>query len=68
MVSGAKTPDAGVKSAMIKALYEVVSKAGANMGDASKASILALIEEDLDEGDGKTSITMYNDAMIGINH
>ncbi|KAF8447085.1 armadillo-type protein [Kalaharituber pfeilii] len=49
LVTGAKTPDVGVKSAMLKALYEVVSKAGAGMGDASKASILALIEEDLEE-------------------
>ncbi|KAF8459374.1 armadillo-type protein [Terfezia claveryi] len=53
LVTGARTPDAGVKSAMLKALYEVVSKAGANMGDASKASTLGLIEEDLEEDDGK---------------
>lgn len=51
-MTGARTPDAGVKSAMLKALYEVVSKAGTNMGDASKASILGLIEEDLEEDDG----------------
>lgn len=37
---------------MLRALYEVVSKAGANMGDVSKASILGLIEEDLEEDDG----------------
>jgi len=52
LVTGARTPDAGVKSAMVKALYEVVSKAGANMGDPSKASILGLIEEDLEVDDG----------------
>jgi hypothetical protein len=52
LVTGAKTPDAGVKDAMLKALYEVVSKAGGNMGDASKASILFLVENDLDEDDG----------------
>lgn len=52
LVAGAKTPDAGVKDAMLKALYEVVSKAGENMGDASKASILALVENDKDEEDG----------------
>lgn len=51
-MTGARTPDTGVKSAMLKALYEVVSKAGANMGDASKASILGLVEEDLEEDDG----------------
>jgi hypothetical protein len=53
LVNGAKTPDAGVKDAMMKALYEVVSKAGGNMGDVSKASILSLVENDLDEDDGK---------------
>jgi hypothetical protein len=52
LVTGAKTHDAGVKDAMLKALYEVVSKAGSNMGDASRASILALVENDLDEADG----------------
>jgi hypothetical protein len=56
LVSGAKTPDEGVKNAMMKALYEVVSKAGANMGDVSKASILALIESDLDEDDEAAAI------------
>lgn len=52
LVTGAKTPDPGVKDAMLKALYEVVGKAGGNMGEASKASILSLIEDDLDEDDG----------------
>jgi hypothetical protein len=52
LVTGAKTPDAGVKDAMLKALYEVVSKAGGNMGGASKAAILSLVENDLDEDDG----------------
>jgi len=53
LVTGAKTTDAGVKDAMLKALYEVVGKAGGNMGDASKASILSLVENDLDEDDGE---------------
>lgn len=52
LVAGARTSDAGVKDAMRKALYEVVSKAGNNMGDSSKASILALVESDKDEEDG----------------
>lgn len=39
---------------MMKALYEVVSKAGGNMGEPSKASILSLIEDDLDQDDGNT--------------
>jgi len=54
LVTGAKTPDPGVKDAMMKALYEVVSKAGGNMGEPSKASILSLIESDLDQDDGNT--------------
>lgn len=57
LITGAKTPDAGVKGAMLKALYEVVGKAGQNMGEASKASILSLVENDLDEDDDLTSVT-----------
>ncbi|KAK6355078.1 translational activator of GCN4 [Orbilia brochopaga] len=51
LVSGSKTPDTGVRVAMLKALYEVVSKAGANMGDTSRASLITLIEEELEEED-----------------
>lgn len=36
----------GVKNAMMKALQEVVGKAGSNMSEASKNSILALIDQD----------------------
>ncbi|KAI5851570.1 armadillo-type protein, partial [Morchella snyderi] len=49
LVAGARTADRGVRDAMLKALFEVVGKAGGNMGDASRAAILALVEE---EGDG----------------
>lgn len=55
LVTGAKTHDAGVKRAMVKALYEVISKAGQNMGDSSKQSILALVDEIVDDHDGKNS-------------
>jgi hypothetical protein len=51
LVTGSKTGDAGVKNAMLKALYEVVSKAGGNMSEVSRNSILALIDMDTD-GDG----------------
>ncbi|EWC46714.1 hypothetical protein DRE_03959 [Drechslerella stenobrocha 248] len=51
LVGGSKTPDIGVRVAMLKALYEVVSKAGANMGDQSRSSLIALIEEELEEND-----------------
>ena len=53
LVAGSKTPDPGVQNAMLKALYEVVSKAGANMSEASRTSILALIDNDLGNQDGK---------------
>ncbi|KAG0125489.1 armadillo-type protein [Tuber indicum] len=56
LVTGAKTPDPGVKDAMMKALYEVVSKAGGNMSEPSKASILSLIEDDLDQDDDRMAI------------
>ena len=60
LVAGSKAPDPGVQNAMLKALYEVASKAGANMGEASRASILALIDNDVGSQDGKlcTSIWM----------
>jgi hypothetical protein len=53
LVTGSKTPDPGVKSAMLKALYEVVSKAGANMSDTSRTSVLGLVNSDVDEEDCK---------------
>jgi hypothetical protein len=53
LVTGSKTTDPGVKNAMLKALYEVVSKAGANMSDASRASVLGLVNSDVDEDDCK---------------
>lgn len=52
LVTGSKTPDPGVQSAMFKALYEVVSKAGANASEASRNSILALIDSDVGNKDG----------------
>jgi hypothetical protein len=52
LVAGARTADRGVRDAMLKALFEVVGKAGGNMGEASRAAILALVEEEGDEDDG----------------
>lgn len=57
LVTGCKTPDAGVRNAMLAALYQVVSKAGANMGDVSKNSILGLIDSEQDEKDAVSTIT-----------
>ena len=52
LVTGSKTPDPGVQNAMLKALYEVVSKAGSNMSDASRSSILGLIDSEALGADG----------------
>ncbi len=57
LVTGSKTTDAGVRNAMLKALYEVVSKAGANMNDTSKSSILGLIDSAAGEHDDALNIT-----------
>lgn len=57
LVTGAKTPDAGVRNAMLKALYEVVSKAGSKMSDVSMNSILGLIDSDQEEHDDSMTIT-----------
>ena len=53
LVTGSKTTDPGVKNAMLKALYEVVSKAGANMSEASRTSVLGLVNSDVDDEDCK---------------
>ncbi|KAF2457556.1 translational activator [Lineolata rhizophorae] len=63
LVTGSKTADTGVKNAMLKALYEVVSKAGANMNEASRSAILGLIDGDLGEGNDSTEIT--NARLLG---
>ena len=57
LVTGSKTPDSGVQNAMLKALYEVVSKAGANMSDASRTSILGLIDGDISQAEISIVIT-----------
>lgn len=57
LVTGAKTSDPGVKTAMLKALYEVISKAGANMGESSRTAVLSLIDMDADERDDNMTIT-----------
>ncbi|KAL9947833.1 hypothetical protein ACHAO5_002417 [Verticillium nonalfalfae] len=57
LVTGSKTSDAGVKTAMLSALYEVISKAGANMGESSRAAVLGLIDMEGDEKDSAMTIT-----------
>ncbi|TAQ91547.1 hypothetical protein B7494_g178 [Chlorociboria aeruginascens] len=63
LVTGSKTSDSGVKNAMLKALYEVVSKAGANMSEASRSAVLGLIDADQDDNDISMAIT--NARLLG---
>lgn len=63
LVTGSKTADPGVKTAMLKALYEVISRAGANMGEASRSAVLSLIDMDTDERDEAMTIT--NAKLLG---
>ena len=57
LVTGSKTPDSGVQNSMMRALFEVVSKAGGNMSEASRNSILGLIDSDVTSGSESTAIT-----------
>lgn len=57
LVTGSKTSDAGVRAAMLKALYEVISKAGANMGESSRAAVLGLIDMETDTKDTTMVVT-----------
>jgi len=64
LIAGSKTSDEGVKNAMMKALQEVVGKAGANMSDASRASILSLIDDESSDQTDKVAIT--NAKLLGV--
>ena len=63
LVTGSKTSDSGVKNAMLKALYEVIDKAGANMSEVSRNAVLALI--DLDPEDNDVSMAITNARLLG---
>ncbi|KAJ4359251.1 translational activator of GCN4 [Ascochyta clinopodiicola] len=63
LVTGSKTSDEAVKLAMLKALFEVVSKAGKNMSEASRNAILSLIDNELDDSDDSMAIT--NARLLG---
>lgn len=63
LVTGAKTPDVGVRNAMLKALQEVVSKVGANMSDTSRESIIGLMDSQLDGQDDSMMVT--NARLLG---
>lgn len=59
LVAGSKTSDSGVQNAMLQALYEVVSKAGTNMSELSRNSVLGLIDSDTGHVDGKLLFELY---------
>jgi hypothetical protein len=63
LFAGSKFPDPGVKNAMLKALYEVVSKAGMNMSEVSRTSVLGLIDTEIDPNDDAMAIT--NARLLG---
>ncbi|KAH9883522.1 translational activator GCN1 [Xylariomycetidae sp. FL2044] len=63
LVTGSKTSDTGVKTAMLKALYEVISKAGSNMGESSRTAVLGLIDMDTDTGGAAMIVT--NAKLLG---
>ncbi|KAL4869999.1 hypothetical protein BDV12DRAFT_166834 [Aspergillus spectabilis] len=63
LITGTKTADVGVRNAMMKALQEVVGKAGASMSEASKNSLLALIDEDASDQTDTVAIT--NARLLG---
>ncbi|KAF5859173.1 translational activator of GCN4 [Aspergillus alliaceus] len=64
LITGTKTADVGVRNAMMKALQEVVGKAGANMSEASKNSILALIDDDA-SAQTVDSVAITNAKLLG---
>ncbi|KFX93614.1 hypothetical protein O988_06718 [Pseudogymnoascus sp. VKM F-3808] len=63
LVTGCKTSDSGVRNAMLKALYEVVSKAGSNMSESSRSAVLGLIDTDAEDKDATMVIT--NARLLG---
>ena len=63
LVNGSKTSDSGVKNAMQKALFEVVSRVGQNMGEGSRNAIIDLIDNETDDTDDAARIT--NARLLG---
>ncbi|GAV51397.1 hypothetical protein ZYGR_0AD05800 [Zygosaccharomyces rouxii] len=64
LVAGAKqATDEGVRTAMLKALLEVVTKSGLKMNENSKVSIVNLVEEGLMSSDDKQAAAYAN--LIG---
>ncbi|CAH2354189.1 eIF-2-alpha kinase activator Gcn1p [[Candida] railenensis] len=56
LVSGAKQADQAVKTSILKGILEVVSKAGKNMSESSKTSIMTLVEEEITKVSEKSAV------------
>lgn len=57
LVQGTKNAeDQGIKTAMLKALFQVVVKGGKNMSEASKSSVMALVEEEISTVSDKSAV------------
>lgn len=57
LVQGTKSAeDQGIKTAMLKALFQVVVKGGKNMSEASKSSVMALVEEEINTVNDKSAV------------
>lgn len=67
LIAGSKTPDLGVKNAMMKALQEVVGKAGASMSEASRTSILGLIDDDSSDQNGEFNLSQSTSILQTTN-
>jgi hypothetical protein len=60
LVAGTKSTHSGVVDSMLKVLYEVVSKAGSGMNEASRKAILGLIDADEGESGNSVQIMSYH--------
>ncbi|KAH8695955.1 putative translational activator [Talaromyces proteolyticus] len=63
LITGSKTDDNGVKNAMMKALHEVVSKAGGSMSETSRNAVLGLIDDD--SSDRTDAMAITNAQLLG---
>lgn len=67
LVAGSKTDDDGVKNAMMKALHEVVEKAGGSMSEASRNAVLGLIDDDSSDRTGKSLPFLFDYRFSDMN-
>ncbi|KAH3665419.1 hypothetical protein OGAPHI_003603 [Ogataea philodendri] len=69
LLTGVKTAvgkeNAGVKAAMLKALLEVILRAGKNMSNASKSGVLALVEKDMFAEGASVDIAVAYAKLVG---